>query len=181
MKTAVSKLDIPPSVLADPGFQSVIDQFGTLEKRQRAFLEQMLRGEQSVSDILAEVGVTVATFQRWFADPAFRRVYTATANAVSALYGIPPRKKREWLVQAIEGSLALDSPAGYRSAVEAIRVLNELDDPAGAGLLPFQGGFASSLKAGRHLHRVRSGSGPAIQINIGNLRADDDAIEAERA
>jgi hypothetical protein len=182
MKTAVSKLDIPPSVLADPGFQAVIDQFGTLEKRQRAFLEQMLRGEQSVSDILAEVGVTVATFQRWFADPAFRRVYTATANAVSALYGIPPRKKREWLVQCIEGGIALNNAQGFRAAVEAVRALEELDNPGGAGLLPFQGGFASSLKAGRHFQRTRAGSGPQVQINIGNLRADDsDAIEAERA
>jgi hypothetical protein len=181
-KKAVAKLDLPPTALADPGVMAVIDQFGTLEKRQRAFLEQMLRGEQSVSDILAEVGVTVATFQRWFADPAFRRVYTATANAVSALYGIPPRKKREWLVQAIEGSLALGNAQGFRAATEAIRVLNELDDPGGAGLVPFAGGFASSLKAGRHFQRTRAGSGPQVQIVIGSLRGDDsDVIEAERA
>jgi hypothetical protein len=175
-------MDLPPTALADPGVMAVIDQLAPLEKRQRAFLERMLKGDQSVADILEEVGVSVPAFQRWFADPAFRRVYTATAHAVSALYGIPIGKKREWLVQAIKGSLALDNAQGYRAAVEAVKVLNELDDPGGAGLLPFQGGFASSLKAGRHLHRVRSGSGPAIQINIGNLRADDsDAIEAERA
>jgi hypothetical protein len=85
-------------------------------------------------------------------------------------------------VQCIEGGIALNNAQGFRAATEAIRVLNELDDPGGAGLLPFQGGFASSLKAGRHLHRVRSGSGPAVVINVGNLRGDDsDAIEAERA
>lgn len=181
MKTAVAKMDIPPSALADPGFQAVIGQLGTLEKRQRAFLERMLKGEQTVADILAEIGVTVASFQRWFADPTFRRVYTATAHAVSAIYGIPTGKKREWLVRCIEGGIALDSPAGYRAATEAVKVLMELDDPGGAGLTPFQGGFASSLKAGRHLHRVRSGSGPQVMINIGNLRADDsNVIEAER-
>jgi hypothetical protein len=180
-KQALAKLDLPPSALADPGVLAVIDQFAGLEKRQRAFLERMLRGDQSVSEILAEIGTTGHKFQLWFTDPAFRRVYTATAEAISELYAVPAQKKRQWLVQAIEGSLALDSPAGYRAATEAVKVLMELDDPDGAGLLPFQGGFASSLKAGRHLHRVRSGSGPAIQINIGALRGDDDAIEAERA
>ena len=172
-----TELALPPSALADPAVASVIASFGSLGKRERAFMEHMMLNELTVAEILDEIEVSPATFRLWLADNTFHAVYTAVAGAVSELHAVPAQQKRRWLTQAITGALALDTAAGYRAAVEAVKVLDELDNPSDEGFTFAGVGGTSSLKAQRHFARAARGGNMGIQINIGtSLRGEEPKV-----